>query len=472
MKRNRTFLLALLTLGFFVSYAQQIVSEKPVASVVDLTSKKIKDAIVLIESQNTTGTGFFVAPDKIATNTHVVAHAGPVSVKSPDKEKDWTIEGIVGFDAKNSLVILKLTSEGEPLPLADSRTAQIGEAISIPGYPDEEYTVTKGNIQSIRNNNRWLSVNTTTSKKTHGSPVLNNKGQVIAVIVPYNIDSYSYAVPSSVLEVLLKQSVPVEPLAEWQKRKQVRAAEVYSLGVEKFTVKDYFGAVFAFNKAIELNPAYIRAYYDRARAQVYRGNYTSAITSCTKVLEMDPDEADAYYARGTIKIYREDYANAIVDLDKAIELDAQHADAYRNRGGMKFKLGESKAASGNAEEARRLYEAAIVDCDKALQIDPEDVDTYRNRGGIKFKLGESEATSGNTKEAQRLYEAAIADCDKVLEIDPEDESAYNNRGMAENGFGELESARGNTEKMEALYEAAVADYTQAIKINPKHANAY
>ena len=52
-------------------------------------------------------------PDKIATNIHVIAHAGPVSVKSPNKEKDWTIEGVIGFDAKNSLVILKLTSEGK-----------------------------------------------------------------------------------------------------------------------------------------------------------------------------------------------------------------------------------------------------------------------------------------------------------------------------------------------------------------------
>ena len=473
MKQNSKFLLVFLALGFLFACArtpQQLVSEKPATSIVDLASKKIRDSIVLIESENGSGTGFFIASDKIATNIHGVAHPGTISVKSPDEERNWAIEGVVGFDVENGLVILKLTGEGKPLLLGDR--FGIGEPVSIPGYRDGEFNVVEGKIQSIRNNNRWLSVNTTASKETNGSPVLNNKGQVIAVIVPYNIDSYRYAIPSSVLEVLLNQSVPVEPLAEWQKRKQVRAAEVYNLGVEKFTVKDYFGAVFAFNRAIELNSAYIRAYYERARAQAYRGNYTSAIASCTKVLEMDPDEADAYYARGTIKIYLEDYANAIVDLDKAIELDAQHADAYRNRGGMKFKLGESKSARGNAKEAQRLYEEAIVDCDKALEIDPEDVDTYRNRGGIKFKLGESEATKGNAKEAQRLYEEAIVDCDKALEIDPEDDSAYNNRGMVENGFGELESTRGNMEKMEALYEAAVADYTQAIKINPKHANAY
>ena len=109
---------------------------------------------------------------------------------------------------KNNLVILKLTGVGTPLPLGGSGTAQIGEPVAIPGYPDGEFKVTGGSIQSVRNSNKWLRVKATTSKETNGSPVLNNKGQVIAVIVPYNIGSYSYAIPSNVLEALLDKSVP------------------------------------------------------------------------------------------------------------------------------------------------------------------------------------------------------------------------------------------------------------------------
>ena len=82
-----------------------------------------------------------------------------------------------------------------------------------------------------------------------------------------------------------------------------------------------------------------------------------------------------------------DYAAAILDLDKAIELDTQHADAYSNRGGIKYGLGESESARGNAEAAQRLYEAAIADCDKAIQIDPEDANTYNNRAAARLALG-------------------------------------------------------------------------------------
>ena len=505
MKQNSKFLFVFLVLSLFISCAQapqQLVSEKPVSPLKVLALEKIKDSIVRIESENTSGTGFFVAPDKIATNIHVVAHAGPISVKSPDTKKDWTIEGVVGFDTENSLVILKITDEGKPLPLGDSDALDIGESISILDYPDGEFKITEGNIQSIRKNNKWLRVKATTFNRTNGSPVLNNNGQVIGVIVPYG----RYAVPSSALAALLDASMPIEPLAEWQQRKHVRAAAYYSLGEEKFDTNDYAGAIVNFDKAIELKPEYVDAYHERGRAQFYLGDPDSAIASCTQILKIDSHEADAYYGRGTIKASLGNYAAAIVDLDKAIEFDAQHAEAYRNRGGVKFRLGESESASGNTEAARRLCESAIADCTKAIQIDPEDADAYNgrgaaklvldnfeeaildfnrtieidpehtdafnNRGAAKVSLGDFEDERGNTQEARRLCEAAIADYNKAIQIDPEYASAYSNRGAAKDSLGDFEDERGNTKEARRLYEMATVDYNKAIQINPKHADAH
>ena len=519
MKYTSKFLFVLLGLTLFFSCArapQQMVSEKSIAPTANLTWKKIRNSIVLIESENASGTGFFVAPDKIATNIHVVAHAGPVFVKTLDRKKNRTVEGVVGYDTKNKLVVLKTAEAGTPLPFGNSDTLEIGASISILDYPDGEFKITDSSIQSIRKNNKWLRVKTTTAKKTNGSPVLNNNGQVIGIIVPYG----RYAIPSNALVTLLDASMPIEPLSEWQQRKHVRAVASYSLGVEKSDAKDYAGAVVDFDKAIEFNPEYVYAYYERGRAQFYFGDHDSAIASCTRILEIDPHDADAYYGRGTIKASLGNYAEAIVDLDKAIELDAQHANAYRNRGGVKFRFGESKSAGGNAEAAQRLYEAAIADCDKAIQIDPEDADTYNNRGLAKFKLGESvsdrrevgkaqeqykgaiedytrviqinpedadaysnrghvklklgesEVTRANAKEAQNLYKSAIADCDKAIQVDPKNADAYNNRGSAQFRLGAFASARGELEEAQGLYKAAIEDHTQAIQINPENADTY
>ncbi len=458
---NRKRLFGLLTLIILCSCAptaHQLVSEKPVAPIENLISEEIRDSIVLIESENGYGTGFFVTPDKIATSIHVVAHAGPVFVKSPDKAKNWAIEGVTGFDIANGIVILKVAGEGVPLSIMSSGTAQIGEAISIPSYADGEYKVTGGSLQSIRNSDKRLRIRTTTSKEPDGSPVFNNNGQVIAIIVLYGNDPYSYAMPSSVLEALLDPSLPIESLAEWQKREHVRAAAYYGLGKEKLDAKDYTGAIVNLDKAIELNSEYLWAHYERGRAQVYLNDYDSAIASCTRVIKMDPDAADAYNARGIVKVDLGDYTDAIVDFDKAIELDAQYASAYVNRGVVKLILGESETFQGNAKAAQPLYEAAIADCDKAIELDVKHSKAYRNRGTLKFRLGEFETIRGNAKAARRLYEAAITDCDKAIEIDPEYADAYSFRGAAKSALGDPEEA--------------MLDVNRVIQIDPEYANAY
>ena len=475
MKQNSKFLFVFLVSGLLLSCGrapQYLVSEKPVAPTVDLTSEKIRNAIVLIESENASGTGFFVAADKIATSIHVVAPAGPILVTFPDKSKNWTIEGVVAYDTKNKLVVLKITEAGTPLPFGNSDILEIGTPISILGYSDGEFKSTDSSIQSIRKNNKWLRVNTTTAKETNGSPVLNNNGQVIGVIVPYGVSSYSYAIPSRALEALLDRSVPIEPLAAWQKREQIRTEAHYSLGVEKFSVKDYAGAIVDFDKVIERNPEYVRAYYERGRAQSRLGNYANGIASLTQVIKMAPQDADAYHGRGTIEAILGNYANAILDLDKAIELDAAHPIAYNNRGVVKVNFGESEAAHGNAKEAQRLYEEAIADCDKALQIDPEYANTYNNRGWAKFRLGESETKRGNAKKARSLYQAAIADLDKAIQINPEHPDVYSNRGRVKFRLGEAEVARAKAKEAQRLYEAAIADSDKAIQINPENIDAY
>ena len=325
MTQNSKFLFVFLALGLLFSCAQTpqpVVSEKPVVPTADLTSEKIKHSIVLIESENASGTGFFIAPDKIATNTYVVAHAGPVFVKSPDRKKDWTIEGVVGFDAKNGLVILKLTGEGTPLPLADSDAVQGGEAVSIVGYPNGTYKVTKANIlHKIRNSNEWLPMRATTAQESSGGPVLNSEKLVIGVTVRYGNDSYGYAIPSNTLKGLLARAIPLEPLAAWQARKPVRAEAYYSFGAGKFTVKDYAGAIADFDKAIELNPAYVRAYYERGKVQSHLGDIESArgdvekaqqlyhqgITNFDKYLQLknNPEEANSQTADSKVTKARE-----------------------------------------------------------------------------------------------------------------------------------------------------------------------
>ena len=60
-----------------------------------------------------------------------------------------------------------------------------------------------------------------------------------------------------------------------------------------------------------------------------------------KAIELNPNYLDAYYNRANAKIQLGDILGAILDYDQVIKLDMNDADAYRNRSILKAKLGDN-----------------------------------------------------------------------------------------------------------------------------------
>ena len=84
------------------------------------------------------------------------------------------------------------------------------------------------------------------------------------------------------------------------------------------------------NTAIEKDPNYTVAYYNRANSKRNLGDYRGALLDYNKVIENNPNDADAYHNRGLIKIELGDKESGCLDLSKAGELgDAQAYDAIK-----------------------------------------------------------------------------------------------------------------------------------------------
>ena len=78
-----------------------------------------------------------------------------------------------------------------------------------------------------------------------------------------------------------------------------QTAEIHlKKGKESYEKEDYINALIEYNKAIEINPNYSRA----------------------------------YCGIGIIKAKKEQYKEAIIDYNKAIELNSKYINAYFNRG--------------------------------------------------------------------------------------------------------------------------------------------
>jgi len=183
-------------------------------------------------------------------------------------------------------------------------------------------------------------------------------------------------------------------------------------------------AIVDYSKAIELDPKYADAYYNRGIAYKRKGNLDQAIADYSKAIELDPKLATAYNNRGIAYRAKGNLDQAIADYTKAIELDPKNATAYNNRGIV------------YAEQKK--YDQAIADFSKAIELDPKYAFAYNNRG--------------NAYSDQKKYDQAIADYSKAIELDPKYANAYWGRGLA---FRE-----------KGLKAQAIADFEMYLRLVP------
>ncbi len=412
------------------------------------------------------GTGFFIANDTLVTNIHVVASAKTVAAKQikvtrtplylPDHKdlpygyrksvgKDpvlYTITGVIAFDAKNDLVLLKVAEKcDDPLCLGNSENVNVGDRVYTLAYANAEYKCVTS-IISGKDNRGWFEIKTQFFPGYSGSAVLNSNGEIIGIAcsgIECSMDQIKHdgisdafgfgaAVPSNVLNSLFKETEEIEVFNRWQKLPRIRAHAV-------------------------------RVQAQRKRAQ---GKNKAAIAKYSRALNLNPDLEGVYNNRGAAKSELGDYIGAIEDYNKAIQLSPSDTKVYYNRGRVKGLIGESKVDQGVLIDARHYYQMAIDDYTEVINQDPKYSIAYNNRGWTKCLFGQLETEQGNTTAAQSLYQEAISDSDEALRLKPKDvkfQSAFfHTRGVAKAGLGD--------------YNGAIEDFSECIRLNPKKALYY
>ena len=409
-----------------------------------LTSERIAEkalaATVSLEMKDSTGrtrfgSGFFVKPDQIATNFHVIADAAQGTAKLVGKYTRYQIEGTVATDEDNDLAVLKVTAYGvTPLPLGDSDTVNIGAKVYVAGNPKGlEGTFSDGLIsRRERYPKKRLQMTAPISPGSSGGPVLNSKGEVIGISVSVHraldAQNLNFAIPSNYLKALLAKARPAKPLS--QNSRTISAEIHYRLGNAMYELGLYHTAIADYAAAIRLRPDYAFAYNNRGNAKAALQQYEAAIADYAAAIRLKPNYAGAYNNRGLAKAALGQYFPAISDYDMAIGIKPNYAFVYNNR--------------GLAKAALQQYAAAIADYTQAIRLKSDYALAYYNRGIAKAALGE--------------YFPAISDYDMAIRLKPDHTFAYNNRGLAKAALEQ--------------YKAAIVDYDMAIRLKPDDALSY
>jgi S1-C subfamily serine protease len=142
-------------------------------------------AVVLVQTTDARGTGFFVSSDTVVTNAHVVDGATYVTLRTSSGDETPAMVTV----RSNELDLAELhVSKARPgqvtLPLTDSSHVRVGEeVVAIGSAMGLQNTVTRGIVSGLRRLGAVVLVQTDAAINhgNSGGPIVDHSGRVVAV---------------------------------------------------------------------------------------------------------------------------------------------------------------------------------------------------------------------------------------------------------------------------------------------------
>lgn len=454
------------------------------------------------DKSDTLGNGFFIEPDKIATNVHVLAGAEKITAKCVETETTYTVEGIIAFDDINDLAVLKVAEEGTPFLLGNSKKVRKGEHACLLGNRNNKTDRVEGTVDSIRNSGKHIVVefNITDGQGYSGSPLLNMKGEVIAIIcsgAPPVDDGESIkgtSIASNLLKDLLDETDQVESLDAWQKRPRIQAyVKSYDayLSREHGDIKE---AIARYDDAIRLNPDLADVYTNRASVMYSLEKRDEHILNTLSAHKLNRERFSISRIGLFFSWQRRFIRLSLVSgFHKLIRKLVGEGTWFEGQAQARFHLCKMRIAKGKVSDvlniyqaiideftevinhkpieekqkylyaARRSYKEAIANLSEVIKQKPKRAVSYYHRGKAKYIFGEFESQHRNLKAAQKLYQGTINDYSEAINRKLKGLYIYNHIGQARHQLAHLESQQGNTEEALTLYQNVISDSDAAIQ---------
>jgi S1-C subfamily serine protease len=125
-----------------------------------------------------TGTGFYIAADRILTNEHVIRGYSDVNITFADG-RECTAR--VGYRSESDDIAILTPDCDNGIYLAIADTYRVGQGVVVVGNPSNfPFTTTKGVVSSDRG--RWMQIDAKVNNGSSGSAVVNLNGEVIGMV--------------------------------------------------------------------------------------------------------------------------------------------------------------------------------------------------------------------------------------------------------------------------------------------------
>jgi tetratricopeptide (TPR) repeat protein len=232
-------------------------------------------------------------------------------------------------------------------------------------------------------------------------------------------------------------------------KKENAAEDLIRNGNSKMAKGDLQGAITDYTRAIEADPRFKSAYFNRGQAKTTLHDLEGAISDYSKAIELDQNYGTYYFARGMAKFALKNYQEAILDFTIAIQSEpSKHPEAYMGRGLSIISNAEYMATYVGKQLSKDEVETiqkAVTDFNRAIKLKSDFVEAYSGRGIAENILQD--------------YQVALLDFNKSIELDPTFAEAYAHRGITQIKLGKI--SQGCTD----LKKAGELGYAEAFDLD-------
>jgi len=209
-----------------------VTADPPLASIEELVTRTMP-AVVTVETGGGQGSGFFVSPDTVLTNKHVVEGNTAVMVR---KSTGGTIHAeVINSSWDFDLAVLKLEVVNPTqvyLPLALSSDVHLGAEVIAIGSPlGLRNTVTRGIVSGTRDYRGIAVIQTDAAINpgNSGGPLIDREGRVIGVntmkLAGDALQSLSFAVSVQYVRRMLGADFALKSEGELRREQELAAYE-------------------------------------------------------------------------------------------------------------------------------------------------------------------------------------------------------------------------------------------------------
>ncbi|MDA9161657.1 serine protease [Crocinitomicaceae bacterium] len=163
---------------------------------------------VTIETDRAMGSGFFVAPNTVVTNYHVIEGASFANCYVNNSKNKFIIDGYVAVDKFNDLILLNVPNISRPsIPFSNKNVSPGQQIYSIGSPKGLPATISDGIVSGLRDfgGKKLIQMTAPISPGSSGGPVLNESGELVGIAVSQLNEgqNINFAIPKSRLELLL-----------------------------------------------------------------------------------------------------------------------------------------------------------------------------------------------------------------------------------------------------------------------------